>query len=99
MYVGGCRPFPVLHKNRRLLRGPRAKTLRDAQHIAGVFAGANVLGMGAALDKVWGHLHSLKWHEVLTLWICRTSPLLFCFRAQGRGILRGAELGEVANRI
>ena len=41
----------------------------------------------------------MKWDEVLTLWICRTSPLLFCSRAQGRGIWRGAELDEVANRI
>ena len=89
MYVGGRRPFPVLHKNRRLLRGPRAKTLRDAQHIAGVFAGANVFGMGAALDKVWGHLHSLKWDEVLTLWICRTPPLLFLFSRAGARHLAG----------
>ena len=114
IYVCGfpCQPFSVLHKNRRLLRDSRAKaffamlnTLRACLPALAILE--NVLGIRTVLGKVWGHLHALKWYEVLTF---RIDPAdmgepvarpryYFVLVRSDVALWRGVELDQVATRF
>ncbi len=114
LYVCGfpCKPFSSLRCKSRYLRDPQARpffamlrTLRQCLPALAVLE--NVPGLITVLDKVWQHLHALKWYEVLTFMldpadmgepVARPRFYFVLVRADV-AVCRGEQLDEVAHRL